>query len=668
MTLWEWIQAILKVGITWLVNQPVVKKGIQVAQPPASTPKQATKTDASPDDTSDTLSIKQRQREAQRRQEAVQAKATQFDKDVSNLPKRKPEITRDEDRPVPKDDTPAVQIVEPIGSNLSLLVNPDAQRVIQMMQTTPGIVDAALSTTDSPRAALQFLLAEDPNLSPEELDFLLTSRSSWRRNSLMRKPSAYETRGDNQAGLSNCDTGPCPPPPDPGNPSQKWCYDKDTNTCTMYSAAETKSAVPDKYTPAGAGRITMPLVMAQEYAKNVGSVKDIFLNPAQLYNDSSITNMSDSALAALVYAQVYQEEYWFKAYNWIHPYYKRGDDPTQLPYDVFNTNSLNTKRFLKYDPQLLGILQSLAEWRARTKEEGEKGNYRLSGLGFGMGNQTLRQTSDAVLWYWQYASRSENSIRYQTSIKVDKKNDLLPFYDKLERFGLWDYYAQDKIIDAVKLVEAGLVPEFQYADPVKLEQWNVLRFIWAGARQREGLGAMQGRDNDVARKVAIDYNKIAPAPSGRPKSQVSAFSLLTTIYSDDITVSSFAGAKYDAKTNTATAAGASNKTERNKAIRAVELLDSRNIEGSYRIQQPLGIKLTTQYAVDTSKVAAGPSGDFLPYNAEEAVSLVEALQDESQKGDRDSLKTLCCSNLLQDGYKQYTGKTINVSCQSVDCP
>jgi len=179
---------------------------------------------------------------------------------------------------------------------------------------------------------------------------------------------------------------------------------------------------------------------------------------------------------------------------------------------------------------------------------------------------------------------------------------------------------------------------------------------------------MQGRDNDVARKVAIDYNKIAPAPSGRPKSQVSAFSLLTTIYSDDITVSSFAGAKYDAKTNTATAAGASNKTERNKAIRAVELLDSRNIEGSYRIQQPLGIKLTTQYAVDTSKVAAGPSGDFLPYNAEEAVSLVEALQDESQKGDRDSLKTLCCSNLLQDGYKQYTGKTINVSCQSVDCP
>lgn len=57
--------------------------------------------------------------------------------------------------------------------------------------------------------------------------------------------------------------------------------------------------------------------------------RDIFLDPARQLNNPSLTNMSDAALAALTFSQVYVEETWDQVppwdsdpntqFNWVHP-------------------------------------------------------------------------------------------------------------------------------------------------------------------------------------------------------------------------------------------------------------------------------------------------------------------------------------------------------------
>jgi len=58
----------------------------------------------------------------------------------------------------------------------------------------------------------------------------------------------------------------------------------------------------------------MSLEMARAYTQSAGNPRGLFLEPAKLLNNRSLTNMSDEALAALVYAQVFVEEKWFKDY------------------------------------------------------------------------------------------------------------------------------------------------------------------------------------------------------------------------------------------------------------------------------------------------------------------------------------------------------------------
>ncbi len=180
MNFWDLIRVILNVGLNWLVNQPIVKKVIQAAQKPSSTSKQPTKSGPEPDVTSVDPEVQRQQQEALRRQNEVKAKANQFDRDVSNMPRRKPVITRDEDNPSTVDDGPAVRLIEPVGKGLSLLVNPDAQRVAQAMQTTPGIVDTAIRATGSPSSAFRFMWAENPSLTEDELDYLMAPRRKGR--------------------------------------------------------------------------------------------------------------------------------------------------------------------------------------------------------------------------------------------------------------------------------------------------------------------------------------------------------------------------------------------------------------------------------------------------------------------------------------------------------
>src|SRR5262249_35561511 len=79
---------------------------------------------------------------------------------------------------------PEKPLLLPVGKRLHWLVNPEAQKVLQMLEMTPGIIDAALRATGSPKAAFEFLLAKGVDLTSEEIELLLAAAKEGRSKNL----------------------------------------------------------------------------------------------------------------------------------------------------------------------------------------------------------------------------------------------------------------------------------------------------------------------------------------------------------------------------------------------------------------------------------------------------------------------------------------------------
>ena len=61
-----------------------------------------------------------------------------------------------------------------------------------------------------------------------------------------------------------------------------------------------------------------------------------------------------------------------------------------------------------------------------------------------------------------------------------------------------------------------------------------MRFLHAGARQREGGGSPQSPGDNQPAIMALQYAERSAKPRGRMRADISAFSLMTTVYSDSI--------------------------------------------------------------------------------------------------------------------------------------
>jgi len=162
----------------------------------------------------------------------------------------------------------------------------------------------------------------------------------------------------------------------------------------------------------------------------------------------------------------------------------------------------------------------------------------------------------------------------------------------------------------------------------------------------------------IAALIALRYRARTSQPVGRQTDEISAFSLLTTVYSDSILLDftnwdSSRQALIHAPVDADRSDGIDRQvSERNKAILVVEQMGNENaypnathVAGS----RGLGFSLTTQY--DDPQ-----HGDFLPYTPAEAQALVDALVVEARDfGIAASQQTLCSSPLLKQGYEAYAG-------------
>jgi hypothetical protein len=202
-------------------------------------------------------------------------------------------------------------------------------------------------------------------------------------------------------------------------------------------------------------------------------------------------------------------------------------------------------------------------------------------------------------------------------------------------------------------VAADLRVELTYPETAAF--WNMMRFVHAGARQREGGASAEHPENRQPSIIALRYEERTSEPVGRQQADISAFALLTTVYSDSILLdftnwNSDTGALIVAPADNVRSDGIHRQvSERNKAIQIIEQMGNENvypnathIAGS----RGLGFSLTTRYDDPLN-------GDFLPYTSEEAYYLVMALVSEAgDYGIEASRVTLCGSPLLRTGYEQ----------------
>src|SRR5260370_36621948 len=61
----------------------------------------------------------------------------------------------------------------PVNPALYLLANPESRRVLQILEHTPGIVDAALRVRPTPKEAFEYLLAYGIDLTNAEMTALM---------------------------------------------------------------------------------------------------------------------------------------------------------------------------------------------------------------------------------------------------------------------------------------------------------------------------------------------------------------------------------------------------------------------------------------------------------------------------------------------------------------
>jgi hypothetical protein len=296
---------------------------------------------------------------------------------------------------------------------------------------------------------------------------------------------------------------------------------------------------------------------------------------------------------------------------------------------------------------------------------------RLSGYSYPLGNQLYLQTAETVYWYADYLKYGES--RYG-SFDPQPLDTRIRFPEGSTEIAQPPFPYSDSAAD----VFIASNPEFaQYpglwglfhapfsralreelCHPETGAFWNVMRFLHAAARQREGGASPEHPENGQPLVMALRYDERTPLPVGRSESEISAFSLLTTVYSDSLLLD-FTNWDANREALILTPVDPSRSdglhrqvSERNKAILVIEQMGNENsypnathVAGS----RGLGFNLITQYD--------DPAGDFLPYTAEEADSLVMALATEARYyGVESSRVTLCHSPLLKAGYQTYLDK------------
>ena len=185
-----------------------------------------------------------------------------------------------------------------------------------------------------------------------------------------------------------------------------------------------------------------------------------------------------------------------------------------------------------------------------------------------------------------------------------------------------------------------------------------MRFLHAGARQREGGGAPERPGDNQPAIMALRYNERSPAPRGRAQRDISAFALITTVYSDSILLDFTNWNPADETLIVHPVDGSRTDgihrrlSERNKAIRVVEHLGDENlIPNATHIvgSRGLGLELVSQYDEATA--------DYLPYTPEEAFFLIQALLTEAVEYNiAESAMTYCQAVQLRRGYEQYISR------------
>ncbi|MCY4063024.1 MAG: hypothetical protein OXG60_20285 [Chloroflexi bacterium] len=401
--------------------------------------------------------------------------------------------------------------------------------------------------------------------------------------------------------------------------------------------------------------------------------RDLFLDPARQLNNPAITNMSADALAALVFSQTYVEEKWDHTvpwdgegnavFNWIQP-----ELLTSPAWDDYiNGDFLYRERvrywFATYKPELLrqqgegnDIEAALYHIRAPIPNV-----PRLAGYSYPIGNQLYLQTAETLLWYGDYLAVAEERYGFlpladvDTAVAIPQDSAAILTITPPQDWFFLEYPG------LYGLLHAPFADELrrELSHPETAAFWNVMRFLHAGARQREGGGSADRPGDNQPAVMALRYGERSDSPQGRSRKDISAFALMTTVYSDSILLD-FTNWNASDETLIVFPLDESRSdsvhrriSERNKAIRVVEQIGYENlyhhaahVSGSLG----LGFRLNTQYE--------DPAGDYLPYTAEEAFFLTRALiQEALDYGVEESREILCNAPQLEIGYRIHFERT-----------
>ena len=284
---------------------------------------------------------------------------------------------------------------------------------------------------------------------------------------------------------------------------------------------------------------------------------------------------------------------------------------------------------------------------------------RLAGYSYPIGNQLYLQTAETLLWYADYLTVSARALRLHSlhgigycRLTCRKIHQCYPC--AMDPPADWQYA---DIPGLYGLLQAPFAERLrrELSHPETAAFWNVMRFVHAGARQREGGGSEERPGDNQPAIMALRYPDRSAEPNGRRREAISAFSLLTTVYSDSILLdftnwNNADGALIVSPLDSSRSDGIHRRlSERNKAIRVIEqmgderiFLHATHVGGSLG----LGLDLVTQY--DDAQ------GDFLPYTPEEAYYLARALVKEAAEFNiREAAETLCESPLLLAGLSVY---------------
>jgi hypothetical protein len=523
--------------------------------------------------------------------------------------------------------------LQPVGQGLDLLVNPEAIQVVSMLRNSLWLVNMALRVFPNPEDAFRFLLARDNELTRSDYIRLLGSQNQC--------PIGWQAYGDGRCVFVGEGVQIDP---------SRSILDQDI-AGDFFDAILTPEQI-------------------QIYLNWRGNAQDLFLDPALALNNPALTNMSDQALAAMVFSQVFVEEKWHKGLGWIHPFYNRGDDPSPaanqplfpgLLGQLFGT--VNDKRYGASLAPGYAASGDISSAMIALIPFNDENLPQLQGRGYGLGNQPYTMTEDSAFWYLNYIARNNATpiAHLPTRFYVD-----LAQYDnpdvaratliaELGDYGLSPFDTAalaDLIIGDVNFDFVGEASQF----------WNVMRFVYVAAGLREGTSNPSG-NLDYLTRTNLD----PIMEPGRPIHEVSAFSMMSAAYSGSLDFATFIDSD-----------SSSTRNERDKAIRNVERLGILHPENAAIVgRNGLAIDpLTTAYdipgietaeelaiAVQSGQIAPGEHYDFLPYSRAEAELLMQSLIADARVGN-DAYHMLVqtagyefqYAPLLRDAYAFYFGE------------